>query len=140
MRQTSQSQRQVWFWALGYLAITVGCGGDSIAPVSGTVTLDSKPLADAYVVFEPIEVSAEKVASGKTDTEGRYTLSMKDGRAGCLVGKHKVRLTTVAPDAMADERSPLPKDRVPMRYQDSPPVFEVAKEGSDQANFDLTRK
>ena len=138
-RSTATVSGSLWCMVIALFAFTIGCGGDNVAPVSGTISLNSKPLADAYVVFEPVEVGAAKIATGKTDADGRYSLSMKDGSAGCLVGEHKVRLTTVPPDAMDDERSPLPKDRIPKRYQESSPIFEVSEEGTDKADFDLAR-
>ena len=128
------------FLAACLLCLTFGCGGDNIAPVSGTILLDSKPLPDAYVVFEPVSGGATNLATAKTDSNGHYSLSMRDGRAGCPTGNYKVRLTTVPPDSMDDERSPLPKDTIPKRYQDSPPLFEVTAEGNDQADFELDRR
>src|SRR5262249_15423097 len=48
-----------------------GCGGRTYAPVSGTVTLDGKPLAKAVVTFIPLPEPGSKdagdSASGKTN-------------------------------------------------------------------------
>jgi len=65
----------------------LGCGGGAAnesvetAPVSGTVTMDGKPLAGATVNF-----TTEKFASsGTTDAEGKYELP-----TGAAVGDNKV--------------------------------------------------
>ena len=117
----------------------VGCGGEKLVPVSGTILLGGKPLPDAYVVFQPVVGDASEISSGKTNADGSYSLTSADGRTGCRVGEHKVLLTTVPPDAMADERTPLPKDKIPTRYQTEPLRFEVTEEGTDNARFELKR-
>ena len=117
----------------------LGCGdGANYAPVTGKVTLDGKPLAAAYLVFEPESGTPEQASTGKTDSSGRYTLAVVGTQQpGALVGRHRVRLTTVAPDAMQDELSTLPNDRIPARYQRNPLTVEVSADGANEADFDL---
>ena len=122
-----------------FVATVVGCGGDKLVPVSGAILLEGKPLQDAYVVFEPVVGDASQISSGKTDEAGAYVLTDTSGNAGCRIGEHKVLLTTVPPDAMADERTPLPVDKIPPRYQSDPLRFEVPELGTENADFDLKR-
>lgn len=77
--------------AVRLLLITVGlsgCGGDSsgpaMAPVSGVVTLNSKPLAGAEVYFTGDGFEG----FGKTKEDGSYSLVR-----GAPVGKCKVYIT-----------------------------------------------
>lgn len=76
----------------GLSLLLPGCGGREIAgevaPVSGTVTYKGNPVADAAVVFYP--VGGGKVATGKTDDQGKYTLTTYDSGDGALVGEHSV--------------------------------------------------
>ena len=81
------------------LMMVLGCDGAKYAPVSGTVTLQGKPLAGAFIVFEPVVGSPDQVSNGETDEVGHFVLSDASGRAGCLVGEHHVRITTVPPGA-----------------------------------------
>jgi hypothetical protein len=119
----------------------LGCGrGGRFAPVSGTVTLDEKPLADAYLIFQPVNGAPDQISQGQTDATGAYTLAGVDGREGALVGPHQVRITTIPPNAMEDERSPLPKDRVPAKYQYEPLTYDVPDVGTDAADFVLSRR
>jgi len=80
------------------MVIAGGCGnGERYAPVSGTITLDNQPLADASVLFEPLPVGdldpPGKSSAGKTDAEGKYTLQSPAGhRNGAVVGRHRVRI------------------------------------------------
>jgi hypothetical protein len=52
----------------------IGCGGVKYVPVSGVVTLDGKPLANAMVLFQPIGDQGGVGSTAKTDSEGRYKL------------------------------------------------------------------
>ena len=122
-----------------FLATAIGCGGDNLVPMSGSISLNGKPFEDVYVVFEPVEGDASQISTGKTNETGAYVLTNTSGKAGCRVGEHKVLLTTVPPNAMDDERTPLPKDRIPSRYQTDPLKFEVPDQGTDNADFDLKR-
>jgi hypothetical protein len=126
-------------FCLSGLAAMTGCGeGADFAPVEGKVTLAGKPLADAYLTFQPKRGTPDQVSIGKTDSEGHFVLTQfGTDRPGALVGMHQVSLTTIAPDAMKDERTKLPKDRIPKRYERNPLQFEVSAAGTTAADFDL---
>jgi hypothetical protein len=119
--------------------LLLGCGkkGLKVAPVSGRVTLDNKPLANADVTFIPAEPgpksSANLEASARTDEQGRYSLKMvQDRRDGAAVGANKVRISLI-------ERGEKIVNRVPKAYnQDTKLTFTVPAEGSTEANFDLS--
>ena len=129
-----------FLFLLLFAACSLGCGGGpKFAPVSGRVTLNEKPLPDAYVVFQPAVGEPSEVSQGKTDADGMFSLDGTQGQDGAKVGKHTVSITTIAPDAMDDERSPLPRGKVPQKYRDRP--FEsTVVEGENEANFDLTTR
>lgn len=80
-----------------------GCGvsrGPQLVPVTGTVTLDGKPLAGATVVFHP---ELPPAASGKTqviESQGItgndgvfHLMNIHDGEKGAQPGLHKVTVT-----------------------------------------------
>ena len=75
------------------LPTVVGCGGDALGlvEVTGTVTLDGGPLADADVIFQPAD---GRPSIGRTDAEGHYDLNYMEGKQGALPGTHQVRITT----------------------------------------------
>ncbi|MCC9606360.1 carboxypeptidase-like regulatory domain-containing protein [Blastopirellula sp. JC732] len=79
---------------LSCLIMSVGCAeqGPSLGAVSGTVTLDGKPLPNVIVSFVP--VTGGRPSVGTTDENGKYQLAFVD-RLGALTGKHKVSITTV---------------------------------------------
>ena len=72
----------------------VGCGesGPPLGQVSGTVTMDGAPLANALVTFTP--EAGGRGSMGKTDANGKYELAFVDSK-GALIGAHKVSVTTI---------------------------------------------
>jgi hypothetical protein len=114
-----------------------GCGKSAkVVPVSGQVTLDKKPLANADVTFSPADADAKNPgaldSSGRTDEQGRFSLKMiQDKREGAVVGSHKVRISLI-------ERGTTIVNRVPKEYNtESKLTFTVPAEGTTDANFEL---
>jgi hypothetical protein len=125
------------------LAAAAGCGGGyKLAPVSGKITLNGKPLADAWVNFQPIGEKGQDPGPGsvgKTDKDGRYSLRVDEKRDGAVVGKHRVMVSTRGDKAESqpDGGKGYP-DKVPLRYNfDSTLTCEIPAGGRDDANFDL---
>src|SRR5206468_11403323 len=111
---------KVWIGLLAAASVTLaGCGGD--APVSGVVTLDGKPLANAHVVFQPEATSGKtNVGTGSygvTDSNGAYTLRVADSdRAGAVVGKHRVEINLKVESDDRDPRTRPPAKVLPPKY------------------------
>lgn len=131
-----------------------GCGGSgfAVAPVSGKVTLNGKPLADANVSFES-ESKAKEVgpgASAVTDAEGRYTLVAIDGRRGATVGPNQVQIHTFKLKELSPTESDMNpqqrgaqhvsvQEKVPTKYAALGALkFDVPSGGTSEANFELT--
>jgi opacity protein-like surface antigen len=123
-----------------------GCGSSasSIAPVSGVITLDGKPLANAHVAFQPEATSGARTAGagsyGTTDASGKYELKTFDtDRAGAVVGSHRVEinLKVVADDGPQIRR---PKMLPPKYNLQSELKFKVEPGGTDKADFELKSK
>ncbi|MBI1248515.1 hypothetical protein GC197_11835 [bacterium] len=133
---------------IGLLALVLGgCSGSQrIVPVSGVVTLDGEPLADAVIGFEPIATEGEFEAGmgsyARSDAEGRFVLRALTKEEGALVGVHRVSVSTVVgKEGPNGEMLGLTKERVPARYNnDTKLTFEVPAGGTDQANLDLKSK
>src|SRR5262249_27200888 len=106
-----------WWFVGCALVFSLGCAGEKVVPVSGLITLDGKPLANAYVTFQPIGRSGSPNpgpgSSGKTDAQGRYTLQVV-GRPdkGAVVGTHRVQIVAYEgelPPATNDSNPNLPR-------------------------------
>jgi len=126
------------------LVSVAGCGRSNIAPVSGRVTMDNKPLAHAMVIFQPdsSDKNPGPGSHGRTDANGHFTLQLMTGDTkGAVVGRHKVSIT--AYEGSGDVPSSgsdivFRKLLVPAEYNsDSKLSFPVPPEGTQSANFDL---
>jgi hypothetical protein len=132
-----------WF-LLPLLLLLAGCGGPyRVGPVSGRVTLNGQPLANAAITFQPEATEGNNnpgPGSGAfTDSEGRYTLKVVGTETrGAVVGKHKVRITLVADADSADDK-PKRVKQLPARYNAKTTlVYEVTASGSSTVDFPLT--
>lgn len=116
----------------------VGCAARSanqpeIAAVSGTVTMDGKPLGGVAVVFE----SDRGVLSfGNTDDEGRYTVSYIRSAKGAGLGRNVVRISTPT----MGPSSPLRKDKIPSIYNTASTLAVDVAKGRNVFDFTLESK
>jgi hypothetical protein len=80
---------------LGFvLAVCAGCRDPNaieLHPVSGTITLDGKPLAKAAVMYFPRGKTRGNACLGYTDEAGKYELAPeRDGGTGAPEGEFDV--------------------------------------------------
>jgi hypothetical protein len=128
-------------------ALVLGCGGgDKIVPVSGTVKLDGKPLANAMVSFQPTSTAKNPTAGigsyGNTDADGKYSLKTADtDKSGAIVGTHRVQINLkVESDDRPAFNRPPPKLLPPKYNRNTELEFKVPPGGTTAANFDLSSK
>lgn len=133
----------------------VGCGTSGYAPVSGVVTLDGQPYAQAVVSFQPIGTTENpnpgRGSSAYTDANGRFVLASDNGDEGAVIGKHRVRIMTRgnnvvgqspkggSPDG-APDGTPLAAnvDPIPAAWNSqSNKEFDVPTGGTDKADFKI---
>src|SRR5437879_2260538 len=100
--------------------LLAGCDGSKYTKVSGRVTLNGQPLANAAVVFSPVAVKDNDNpgpgSGAKTDADGRYTLLIAGNETkGAVLGKHKVRITLVSDADPADDK-PQKAKQLPRKY------------------------
>lgn len=106
---TTASITVVWFTAIG-----CGVSREETAPVSGTVTLDGRPVTSGTVVFYPTD---GRTAMARIGDDGQYELTTYIPGDGARLGSHKVTVesrslrggsaSTPATAAVADDRIPL---------------------------------
>ncbi len=118
------------------------------ARVSGTVTLDGAPLEGASITFQPIadlsSPNGELAGPGSyafTDKDGRYSLRLIDtDKAGAVIGKHRVVITTSKDTDQLDDSGVLLGERVPQPFRDGSTEFDVPRGGTDKADFVMFTK
>lgn len=106
-----------------------GCGGNQFGSVSGTVTLNGKPLAGATVEFS---LAGGSPAYGVTDDEGRYKLLWSADQQGAPIGMNRVRITSF------NEGKPRIKERVPVKYNRQSELTREVGRGQQVFDFELT--
>lgn len=94
------------------LLFASGCSGDSAGevPVTGTVTLDERPLVGAAVMFRPTGTTPGNGGSALTAEEGLFTLSGPQGQKGIAPGEYKVTVSL----RLKRDGTPLPPDTPPI--------------------------
>lgn len=133
------TQKQTSFWPLRrflvllssvVLTSAIGCsssGEFGTASASGTVTLNGQPVPDLVVTFTPKPAAGNtnpgKSATGRTDAQGKFTLSTYSMGDGAIVGSHQVAVSLDGPN-------PTPPGKLPDNY-----ILEV-KSGSN--DFEIT--
>ena len=134
----------VWILAFSSVFFASGCGqsGPQLGDVTGTVTLDSKPVPGALVTF--ISKEADGTSSyGKTESNGKYKLEFSTERFGAMLGSHDVVITTKrvsaeeAPDTGTVEKTEF--IAIPKHYARGALTAEV-KSGSNVCDFALVTK
>lgn len=76
------------------MLLFTGCHSEPTAEVSGTVTLDGRPLPYGTVTFYP--QANGKVAYGTIEASGNYELTSSD-KQGISPGEYRVVITAVRP-------------------------------------------
>ncbi len=132
--------RSILSWiALALMAgFVLGCAGSdlNLGDVSGTVTLDGEPLADAQVIFTPM--TGGRPAAGKTDSNGKYELIFSRDAEGALLGEHVVEITTAdeIPNDEDDTVEMIP-EKVPAKYNNDTELRAVIEEGKNVSDSPL---
>jgi hypothetical protein len=103
-----------------------GCGesGPPMGTVTGTVTLDDKPMPNLMVVFVP--KAGGQTSTATTNSEGKYELLGANSK-GALVGLHTVSITTVREAAApGPDFSNIPSDSADYAKQGDPSQYAKA--------------
>src|SRR5436190_8990370 len=115
-----------------------GCGGEKtpgLGQVTGTITMDGKPLPDATLTFETSK-GGLSAALGRTDANGKYELYYSRGHKGATTGENIVRITTLG-ETGGEDNSQVRRESVPTKYNTSSELKADIKRGSNVVNFDL---
>src|SRR4051812_28560028 len=125
--QTANSARQVFLIGLLGAALLAGCGkatsGPATVEVTGTVTIDAKPVEGANVTFSP-EASgddARLASQALTDQNGRFQLSTHVGggktKPGIVPGGYLVTISKFDRAALG-KGFVAPTNVLPKKYAD----------------------
>ena len=131
---------------LGLCSLLAGCGGGVGMPLSGIVTMDGQPLADAEVMYSymgELPAGFSGVAVTKTAPDGSYELSgdhsLPAGRYRVAVSRLEVAEGTVVDAAMGMDITQLKMqgkafEIVPPKYSDPAASELTAEVGANATN------
>ena len=124
------------------IAMAAGCGRkDGLVDVSGVVTLDGKPLADAIVQFTASsnEPGYSRPATGRTNSSGHYKLEYSTGRTRTRPGSYRVSISTYWPSTLTNEEKVIPgsPEKVPEVYSSKSTLTAEVKPDGSEVNFEL---
>lgn len=120
------------------LIVATGCSAKpkdmpELGVVTGTVTLDGKPLDKVTVVFES---ESGRSSFGSTDATGRYELIYAGNAKGAVVGPNKVVINS----QLDAPPGPDWKDPVPARYNAKSELKADVVAGKNTFDFPLESK
>ena len=125
---------------LAVAAIGCGRGGPELAPVSGKVVYNGKPLPFGAVTFQP---ESGRSSTGIIQPDGTFQMATSGRGDGAVVGKNEVRITCFSSQDPSNEGPAglaLGKALIPqkyMSYQTSGFVVEVQSGSNDPIVFEL---
>tara|TARA_R110002111_G_scaffold2705_5_gene18053 strand:- start:44029 stop:44478 length:450 start_codon:yes stop_codon:yes gene_type:complete len=113
--------------------------------VSGSVSLDSKPLTNGAIAFHPLSPTGESTVSGSLIKDGAFKLTDENGLPP---GKYKVVITSSAaegnlttdPEAAMDAASKPPAEGppIPAKYNSNTELTcEIVDGPNESLSFDL---
>lgn len=135
--------RAPFVYAVPLVALFAGCGrSDGLVDVSGTVTLDGKPVADAVVQFTPAANEGSSYArpvTGRTNSSGHYFLEYSTAVTGTKPGKYRVSISTYWPQSVDSEDKVIPgnSEKLPEVFNSKSTLTAEVKENGQRVDFDL---
>jgi hypothetical protein len=120
-----------------FSALLMGCGGETLAPVSGTVKYKGEAVKEGSLVFSPVPKDKElpgTPASANVKADGSYSLITGAGK-GAVVGKHTVLYTPgpgIESKDPSKEGTPSPYNKLVVKTAE----VEV-KPGTNKIDFEL---
>jgi hypothetical protein len=118
--------------------LITGCDASKFAEVSGKVTVDGKPVDAGSITFLPLD--------GMTPTAGG---EIKDGKYSVKVPIGQMKVTISVPKAIGKKKlyatpdSPegtLYAEALPLRYNEKSELTFEVKSGSNDKDWELTKK
>lgn len=123
-----------------------GCGrsGPELTEVTGTVTLDGKPVPKATISFLP-SGEAGSPSYGRTDLQGKYELGYSLNAQGARLGSYNVEIATskLSKEELEEmkasgEEVPAESVSIPEKYKAASALTAEVKSGPNVIDFPLT--
>ncbi len=115
--------------------LVAGCG-NGLNEVTGTVTLDGRPVRGLEVRFEPKDPAIGTTAIGYTQADGTYRLHYPGDKTGAPAGEYTVHIS----GGEAGGEDDMPPARVAAKYNSASELSATVTPGSNTFDFAVTSK
>ena len=126
------------FCAAGLVLLAVvaaGCdNGPELAPVTGVVYMDGKPLSNATIEFQP---DAGSPSFAMTKENGSFELKFSRDRMGAMPGQHTVSIRTKGTVTDPDGTERRVRELLPVKYHDESELVREVVSGDNAFEFRL---
>ena len=127
----------LWLGVMALVVSSLGCGAETedTNPVTGKITYDGKPLADARIRLEAAAGGASRVYACDSKADGTFVIEAvfsAETKQGAPVGKYKVLVgkfekdTSQAENFDPDADEAMELEMVEQQTEDGPDVTELA--------------
>lgn len=135
------------------LVTSIGCNTSpqtdysqiNLQDVTGTITLDGQPLANAVVTFH--DEADGTFSYGLTDSAGAYRLQFDSQKEGCKPGKKRVEVSTTrkilglnSTEEGGDPDAKRPAEKIPERFNKKSELIVEVSPTARQHDFQLSGK
>jgi len=122
------------------LVLLAGCGGSKVAEVTGTVTIDGKPVEKGAITFTPVNASTGGTG-GAEITDGRYRATkVPVGKMKVSISATKVVGQKKVYDTPNSPVRPITAEALPERYNERTELELDVKPGANSKDWELTSK
>jgi hypothetical protein len=128
-------------WVVVLMLVFAGCNRAEPRGITGTISLDGKPLDEAVILFVPLAAGQKK--TGAKVVAGHFKVSPE---VGLLPGEYRVEVADDPPltaenHRTAQRRQPSRRRPFPYRYSvDSPLTLTLLLDGPNEFHFALLTK
>ena len=138
-------ERRICLWAFSISLLSlVGCGGNSLSPVTGEVTYGGEPIADGEIRFIPQTDSSDGPGiTGAKITDGTYSVPAQKGvlagtsRVEIYARKNTGRKLKAVPPAPIGSLIDESIQYIPRDYNTASTLTVEIKAGANEFDFDL---
>jgi len=127
----------LWLGVVAFVVSSLGCGAktEDVNPVTGKITYDGKPLADARIRLEAAAGGASRVYACDSKADGTFEIEAvfsTETKKGAPLGKYKVLVgkfekdTSQAENFDPDADEAMELEMVEQQTEDGPDVTELA--------------
>jgi hypothetical protein len=136
MPTPARNARRVFVVALLFGCCGFGCGStrSDLGEVSGRITLDDRPVADAFVQF--ISREGGTTSYGRTDKNGAYQMAATRKSEGASLGNNLVRISTADVQDQGGKAVKVP-ERIPAEYNVRSDLIRKVEAGENVFDFEL---